>query len=338
MLFVGFFPLVFGCYSLEQAVYYNDLYNSRVSLEEAQNLEEFDEKTKAALAEIQKIAAFAKTQGLFVEDSYKHFIPYKNSAVSFLVQASQADRFAAYKWWFPFAGEVPYLGFYNEPDRDSVARSLESQGYDVYTAEAGAFSSLGWFEDPVFYSMTQRSTPRLVHLIFHELTHRTLWIQGSVRFNENLAEFIAEWLTPLYLEKYFPKKWEKMAKELKDYRQDKAVFKSWLADLKGSLVDVYQQEGLARDAKLSLKEEIIKKYTKGALKPTFAHYNFAGGEWNNARILSSGLYIPDLKPFEKARACLESRTAGEFLIKLNGIAEEFDADDLTVLDLACRRV
>jgi len=97
-------------------------------------------------------------------------------------------------WWFPIVGRVPYLGYFSKADRDSKASELRTEGYDVYETGVGAYSSLGWFDDPIYSPMLRRSEADFAHLIFHELTHRTLWIRGSVEFNENLAEYAADFL------------------------------------------------------------------------------------------------------------------------------------------------
>src|SRR5690606_18969091 len=113
----------------------------------------------------------------------------------------EADRLEFVTWWFPVVGSVPYIGYFDKADRDAKATELKQQGYDVSVGGAGAFSSLGWFEDPIFSSMLDRGPADTAHLFIHELTHRTLWIPGSTEFNENLAEYVSYRLTPQYLRK-----------------------------------------------------------------------------------------------------------------------------------------
>jgi len=223
------------------------------------------------------------------------------------------------KWSFPFLGDVPYLGFFHPDNRDEKAKELESEGYDVHKGAAGAFSSLGWYDDPIYSSMLRRSKASLAHLLFHELTHRTFWISGDAELNEHMAEFVAGVLTPKYL------KDRKMLGELKGYEEenkDRLLFKSWLRFLKSSLEDLYAQQ-LPKEEKLKKKAKVFKRFLTEQL-PEFhseGYQNLANLDWNNARVLAYALYEPKTEPFEKAFDCSESHQIGRFLNKLEGIME-----------------
>ena len=87
-------------------------------------------------------------------------------------------------------GRVPYLGFFRRKDAEPWIRRLENQGYETYIRTAGAYSTLGWFEDPVLPGMLKWSDYRLADTVLHELAHATVWIKGSVKFNESFASFV----------------------------------------------------------------------------------------------------------------------------------------------------
>lgn len=292
-----------GCYSIRQSIHHNDLFNSRRPVADLLADPSVDEKTRSALKQVSRILDFAGVHGLNAEGAYSYHISTASPYVSFLVQAAYPDRFEFKTWWFPVVGKVPYLGFFSEAERDALADQLQAEGFDIHKAGVGAFSSLGWFDDPLFSSMLRRSEPDLAHLLFHELTHRTVWIPGSVEFNENLAEYIAGRLTEEYL----------LASGKKDQidiyyerREDKRKFRVWLKKLKGELTEFYSSERKSGRARLVAgKNEIIGRFSKKPLRPEFKRYDYIGEDrWNNASIMGASLYTPDLDMFEKAHACI----------------------------------
>jgi predicted aminopeptidase len=322
-----------GCYSVRQALHHNDLFNSRRPIMEVLADNGVDEKTKAALANVARILDFAATHGLNAENSYTYYIDTTDPHVSYLVQAAWPDRFEFRTWWFPVVGDVPYLGFFEKSERDAMAESLEKQGFDVYTAGVGAFSSLGWFDDPLFTSMLRRSETDLAHLLFHELTHRTVWIPGSVVFNENLAEYIADVMTEEYLLAIGKKP---IIQAYFDKKADKKSFRIWLRSLKSELGAWYDaQKGTPQEQVIAGKKAIIDKYTGKGLRPKFKRYDYVGDDkWNNASILGASLYTPDIEVFEKAHACIGHGHLYRFLMALK-LAAKQRGDGFKGLDSLC---
>jgi predicted aminopeptidase len=221
--------------------------------------------------------------------------------VSYLVQAAEPLELRQKKWWFPVVGKVPYIGFFEEKERDAMAQELREEGFDVYTSGVGAFSSLGWFDDPIYNSMLNRSHEQLAHLLFHELTHRTFWLAGEVRFNENLAEYVAKHLTLKYL------RYHGLTQRLTQYEvraRDKELFRQWLDDVKTVLENLYKNPaGLERKELLRQKSLVFARFTSNA-KPAFEKYDYLQGKpWNNARVLAARLYAPKHEEFARAHKC-----------------------------------
>jgi len=318
---------------MKQSAYQMRLLNQRVKIEEA--LKNSDDETTKKLQLAKKILNFAKEHGLETEDSYQTFVKLDGSAVSYLVQASEVDRFEAVTWWFPFVGTVPYLGFFEKTERDEKAAELKAKGYDVSNGEVDAFSSLGWFSDPIYSPMLDRSESDLAHLLFHELTHRTVWIKGSVEFNENLAEFVAEKLVPLYLKKEIEAaKLSEVVKKYEDRRQDLLLFHRWLRELRKVLEGIYLSNQ-SKDQKLKEKEKMIAEFTANR-RPAFKTGDFVSKKiWNNASILGSTLYSPDRSRFETAAACLQKADALSFLNRLKSEIKRVD-DPFKALDNFCK--
>jgi predicted aminopeptidase len=247
--------------------------------------------------------------------------------VSYIVQAAYKDRLEMKTWWFPIVGSVPYLGFFESPERDQKALELKDAGYDVTTGGVGAFSSLGWFDDPLFSSMLSRSHAELSHLLFHELIHRTLWIPGSTEFNENLAEYGAGILT----ERYFAKLKDDTSLEL--YRKklrDKETFRRWLWELHGTLKRLYDAKPKpGEDTLLRSKALIFQSFLTPPKRPRFEVVDYIGQEeWNNATVLAETLYAPDIKTFARAHACFgEDKSIGSFLSALKKAHDDSKSKD-----------
>src|SRR5206468_11910645 len=122
------------------------------------------------------------------------------------VSACEKLRFQSKVWNFPFVGSFPYLGWFDLEDGRSFARELKAEDngkWDVDLRGAAAYSTLGWFRDPVVSSMIpegKEALGELVDVVLHESTHATYYISGQAFFNESIASFVADKLTPFYLD------------------------------------------------------------------------------------------------------------------------------------------
>jgi predicted aminopeptidase len=128
--------------------------------------------------------------GLAVGDSFSTFAEVEGDALVWVVSAAHRDRLEAYTWWYPVVGRVPYQGHFARADADAAARRLAAAGLDVDVRPAAAFSTLGWFADPLL-SVTAKAGPvTLAETIVHELFHATLYLPGQATFNESAATFV----------------------------------------------------------------------------------------------------------------------------------------------------
>lgn len=324
-----------GCYVTRMALHHNDLFNSRRPVAEVLKDPTTPEKTRTKLTEVEEVLTFAEQQGLNTDGAYRYVIETKEPVVSYIVQAAHPARLEFVTWWFPVVGSVPYIGYFERSERDAQAAELKAKGYDVNTTGAGAFSSLGWFEDPIFSSMIDRGVSDTAHLFLHELAHRTLWLAGSPEFNENLAEYVAYRLTPQYLSK------SGRANLVTTYEgklRDKRLFRTWLKDLKDALTSAYEAgKGQPREALMRTKAAVFNRFLKPPVRPTFAVVDYIEGEdWNNASVLGASLYTPDLERFARAHQCLGGGRIHDFLTALEAEAEKHD-DPFAALDALCRQ-
>jgi predicted aminopeptidase len=110
--------------------------------------------------------------------------------VVYVVTAAPRDRLSAYTWWFPIVGSVPYRGYFDRAAAEELVQDMENGGYDTYLRPSVAFSTLGWFDDPLLSNLLRLEPVRLAEVILHELLHNTVYLHGQAAFNESFANFV----------------------------------------------------------------------------------------------------------------------------------------------------
>lgn len=164
---------------------------ARQSIEALLERPELDPDTRAKLELVLAVRRFAASElGLDVGEAYASFSIVPPGALLQVVSAAERTRLVAYTWWFPIVGDVDYKGFFELPDAEAEAKRLQGEGYDTYVRPSVAFSTLGWFDDPVLSSWLRSDPVRIAELLIHELLHRTWYVSGETAFNESLASFV----------------------------------------------------------------------------------------------------------------------------------------------------
>jgi len=137
------------------------------------------------------VRRFAATRlGLNVGGAYRTVTHVDERAVAWVVMAAPRDSLTPYQWWFPIVGYVPYRGYFNRRKAQAEAASMEAKGYDTYVRPAVAFSSLGFFNDPLLSNLLALDRVELAGVIIHELFHRTFFLKSDVMFDESAASWV----------------------------------------------------------------------------------------------------------------------------------------------------
>ena len=266
-----------------------------------------------------------------VDGSYASYSYVDRSALSYVLVTAPKSALVPYTWWFLFVGRVPYKGFFSAEAAKAEAEGFETQGYDTYIRTTPAFSTLGWFDDPLLAHLLKYDKVTLAEVIFHELLHSTLFVKGAVDFNESLANFVGSRAAILFFRDRYGENSAEYQRAAQTWK-DELEFSSFMAGLARSLSELYKRE-IAVEEKLKLREEI---FTRGkdhwsrqvASRPDHRFRGFARQEINNAVIASYLLYLKELELFEFLYEA-QARDLGRFVESVGeavySVAEPFDA-------------
>lgn len=127
---------------------------------------------------------------LRAKESFTTYSPLDKDTLVLVLSAAYRDRLEPYTWWFPIVGRVPYKGYFDFDAARKAAKQFYADGYDVALRPSDAFSTLGWFNDPLLSTSLRRDSLELVNTVIHELTHNTYYAPSNTAFNESFASFV----------------------------------------------------------------------------------------------------------------------------------------------------
>jgi len=128
--------------------------------------------------------------GLPAGEAFTQYSRVDRDTLVLLLSAARRDTLALHRWWFPVVGWVPYKGYFDFGDAHAAQGTFETRGFDTDVRPASAFSTLGWFDDPLLSTTLRQDSISLVNTVIHELTHNKIFVKGAVDFNESFASFV----------------------------------------------------------------------------------------------------------------------------------------------------
>ncbi|MCJ7627848.1 MAG: aminopeptidase [Longimicrobiales bacterium] len=277
----------------------------RRPLDEVINDQRTDEDTRRKLLLARQARAFAIHRlGLDAGDSYTSFTQLETDTLAWVLSAAYKDRLESKTWWFPIVGRVPYKGYASQKAAGKAQSKLEAEGLDTYLRTTSAFSTLGWFADPLLSSLLRYDDVNLVETIIHELSHNHLFVPGKVQFNESFATFVGR----VGAIRFFcgpdgtpqnPPECQAAKERWEDYQ----AFSRFLGEFIGKLETIYGNPSLSVEEKVQARADLLRDYqdryrTASPPETSSLILSFLGRPLNNATLLARMRYFHRLSDFQ----------------------------------------
>jgi predicted aminopeptidase len=298
---------------------------------------------KARLELVERLRAFAaKDLQLPVDGHYEKYADLHRPFVVWNVEAAPEFSLEAKTWWYPFVGRLDYRGYFSERGAENYAASLRKKGYDTYVGGVVAYSTLGWFKDPVLNTFIFDPEPDLAETLFHELGHQRVFASGDTDFNEAFATTVGQegarrWLRAegdqAALEKYLA--------EIRRNDQFAHLIMATRARLETLYGDVHTPGGKikAAETKPSMPPEEMREQKEHILNVLRQEYQQLKEQWggntdydnwfarpiNNAKLNSVATYYDLVPAFERLLA-QDGGDLGKFYEAADKLAHESKAE------------
>jgi predicted aminopeptidase len=274
---------------------------NRVNIKEVISNPNTLEKHKEALMWVEMARDFANDQGLDCDGSFQEYSHIDSNALSWIISATYPFNLTPKTWWYPIVGSVPYKGYFNQSEAKQAANLLNNEGYETIVLPVTAFSTLGWFDDPVLTPLLSRPAPEIVNTIIHECVHSTVWIKNNVEFNESLANFIALKQSVKFFNSTSCRSkhqtCKKLASQAEEIFQAELVYSGRLAQLEYQLKQIFQHSGLSPKELLEQKRNAFDDHFPPG--DTYSKQL----KYNNAALLHALTYHRYFSCFQNSYVC-----------------------------------
>lgn len=259
-----------------------------------------EEEVKEKIHLIQEVKRYGEEKlGLKRTKNYSKYFKTQ-SPILYVLTVAEKDRFCLYQWDFPMIGKVTYKSFFTQEGVLKEKSFFEKRGYDTFIQEVGAYSTLGWLQDPIFSSMLQWDEVILTQLILHEMAHATFYFKDQTDFNEQIATFIGHQGAINFLTEKYGRESPQVVKAV-HLQKDEILFSHWIEEAFQQLLDLYMR-GISREEKLKAREELFQSIKEGFREVrnqfmTDSYKGFKISEINNAVLLAYRRYLHRLEYF-----------------------------------------
>ncbi len=286
---------------------------------------DLDATTRAKLELVLQVRRFAEQElGFDVGGSYSSITEVANPPIVYVVSAAPRTSLEPYTWWFPIIGRVAYKGYFDAAAAKQEAQRLEAKGYDTYIRTAVAFSTLGWFSDPLLPHLLGYDQETLANIIIHELFHSTFYLPGKTALNESLANFAGHRGAIAFFAKEQQSEVATMQHAEATWESELAI-SNFLAEAAERLNALYaspvsEAEKLRQRAVLFVR---LQEEFRSLPGPVRQNTDFASVQLNNAVVLQYLMYLKELALFEQ----LYQQNGRELRVTLARITEAAKKED-----------
>lgn len=307
-------------YYMKSAYNQFSLLNQRKPLEKAATDPRLSEEEKRKIKLAQDVREFTHSHlKLKIKDNYTSYVKLDRSHVTYVVNASPKWELKNYNWDYFWVGEMPYKGFFNIEEAREEAEILKKKDLDVFLRGVSAYSTLGWFNDPILSSMLTYEDWDLVDTIIHETIHANIYIKNSAEFNEQLAMFLGKKGMELYY-KHLEGEESLTLKKAANEEKDELIFRNFLHQEVQNIKSFYTnipQDKRSEEVRQEYFNGIQSRYEKN-IRPQLSQRNFDGAfkkQFNNAYLMLYMTYNEGQDDFEK----LWTKVGNQFDSFLNSI-------------------
>ncbi len=256
---------------------------------------------KARLERVLTIRDFASRELQLPDNpSYRSYVDLQRSFVVWNVFAAAEFSVEPREWCFLIVGCVNYRGYFAQAEAEAYARELRGEGLDVFVSGVPAYSTLGWFDDPVLNTFINYPEYALSRLIFHELAHQIVYVRGDTEFNESFATAVATEGVRLWIARNGN---AKMRAEFDLAQQRRAQFRALMLKYRERLAVLYGLPIAAEEMRVRKAQtfsDLQRDY--GLLKSQwggFAGYDRFFDHPNNAHLASVAIYTALVPQFQQ---------------------------------------
>lgn len=241
-------------------------------------------------------------------DAYTTYAELPSDTLALVLSAAYRDRLEFRTWWFPITGRVPYRAYFSVEAGERARDEMEAEGFDTFLRPTGAFSTLGWFSDPLYSTILRQDEVGVVETVLHELAHNHLFIPGQGRFNESYATFAGH----VAAIEFFCRREGGGPDTLKcrrarDRWADARTVSAYLMELEADIRRIYADRGVGSEEILDRRNRrysrAFREFTD-EVQPSLrasSYATLAGEELNNVTLLARTLYFHRLEDFERLR-------------------------------------
>ncbi|HET7598730.1 MAG TPA: aminopeptidase [Gemmatimonadales bacterium] len=244
---------------------------------------------------------YAAQLGLNARQTYTTFADVGRDTLLLNLSAAPKDCICPYTWKYPIVGRIPYKGFFDVEAAKREADRLAARGYDVYLRPAAAFSTLGWFNDPLLSTAIGPDTVELAALVFHEIAHNSLYVKSATPFNESFAQLVGY----RGAESFFRSRGDSgAARHAADRWHDEIVLGAYYDSLVARLNAFYatHPDSAALDSGRAAAAQWAREQLEGPVGAQLRTYRIgrlAERPINNARLVGALIYRTRLDLFER---------------------------------------
>jgi predicted aminopeptidase len=260
-----------------------------------------DPAVRRSLGLVLESRDYAARLGLEAKETYTTYADVGRDTLLLVLQAAPKDCICPHTWKYPIVGRIPYKGFFDPKAARREAARFAARGYDIYLRPSSAFSTLGWFNDPLLSTALTRDSVELAETVFHEIAHNTLYIKSATPFNESFAQLVGY----RSAEAFFRDRGDSVrAQQAADRWHDEIVLGDYYSSLVKRLESLYAQH--PDSAALEQGRQAAAEWARAQLEGpvgqrlrTFRIARLRERPINNAQLIGARIYRTRLDLFER---------------------------------------